>query len=55
MNSKWFDAIFLGFRGTSNEFLVGTADGVKRVRTIRRKAEPFRWSVDNLNKFRGLP
>ena len=55
LDSRWFEGIFLGFRGLSNEFFVGTPEGVKRVRTVKRKARETRWSIDALNSFRGLP
>ena len=54
-DSRWFEGVFLGFKGLTNEFLIGTPEGVKTVRTIRRKPIEERWDIDKLNKFKGLP
>ena len=47
--------MFWGFKGLTNEFLIGTPDGVKAVRTIRRKPVSDRWNIEALNNFKGLP
>ena len=54
-DSRWFEGVFLGFKGLTNEFLIGTPDGIKAVRTIRRKPSQDRWNLESLNNFRGLP
>ena len=54
-DTRWFDGVFLGFKGLTNEFLIGTPDGVKAVRTIRRRPIQDRWNTEALNNFRGLP
>ena len=54
-DTRWFEGVFLGFKGLTNEFLIGTPDGVKAVRTIRRKPIQDRWDIEALNNFKGLP
>lgn len=34
---RWETGIFLGIRNSSNEVLIGTSEGVIKVRSIRRK------------------
>ena len=43
LDSRWFDAIFVGIDLKNHDFLVGTNVGIRRVRTLRRKPEPDRW------------
>ena len=54
-DTRWFEGVFLGFKGLTNEFLIGTPEGVKAVRTIRRKPIQDRWDMKALNSFKGLP
>ena len=39
----------------SGEVIVGTADGVLRTRTVRRRPEEQRWTSDCLDMVGGLP
>ena len=55
LDSRWFSGVFLGFHGLTNEFLIGTPNGIERARTIKRLPVPDRWNVQLLNTFRGLP
>ena len=49
------DCVFLGYRSLSGEVVVGTADGVLRTRTVRRRPEEQRWTSDCLDMVGGLP
>ena len=55
MQSRWYDGVFVGVHGQSNDFLIGTPDGICRARTIKRKPLPERWDTNVLNTFTGLP
>ena len=51
---KW--NIFIGIRDESGEYLVGTPEGVIKVRSIRRKgSEEERWNWEEIEKVKGLP
>ena len=47
--------IFLGYRSTSGEIIVGTERGVLRTRTVSRKPEEHRWKEENLDMVGGVP
>ena len=51
----WSDGVFLGVKGTTGEYIVGTEDGVWRTRTLRRRPVQERWNADNLAKVGGVP
>ena len=54
--SRWETAIWLGIREESGEVIVGTSDGVIKVRTVRRKgSEEERWNIVQLNEMKGTP
>ena len=55
LQSRWYDGVFVGFYGQTNEFLIGTPDGIRRARTVKRKPIPERWDIAQLNAFKGLP
>ena len=53
---RWERGIWLGSRDESGEAIVGTADGVLKVRSIRRKGEMSeRWDKVQLSTMRGVP
>ena len=54
MDSEWKHGIFIGQRTLSGEYIVGTADGTFRPRTIHRVPVEKRW-IDNLTFVSGLP
>ena len=39
LDVSWQDGVFLGYRSLCGEVVVGTADGVLRTRTVRRRPE----------------
>ena len=45
LDSLWSDGIFLGYRATSGEVVVGTERGVFRTRTVSRKPMEHRWDT----------
>ena len=55
MNSRWSEGVFLGVVPVSHEYIIGTADGIQRCRTMRRFAPSCRWNLENINKIRGTP
>ena len=54
MDSEWKHGIFIGQRSLSGEYVVGTAEGVYRPRTIHRVPAEGRWQ-GNLDLASGLP
>ena len=53
---RWEDGIWLGIADRTNEVIVGTSEGVIKVRDIRRKGtNKERWNVSNFNEFKGVP
>ena len=55
MESKWRNGIYLGIRMESSEMLVGTSEGVFKVRSIRRKPDGQRWDADQVCSVIGVP
>ena len=55
LTSLWADGVYLGTKNTTGEIIVGTAEGIWRTRTVRRKSEEQRWSVDNMAMVGGVP
>ena len=53
--ARWKDGIFLGLRLESGEKLVGTHEGVFKVRSIRRKVESERWDAKQHDMLTCLP
>ena len=49
LDVSWQDGVFLEYRSLSGEVIVGTADGVLRTRTVRRRPEEQRWTSDCLD------
>ena len=54
-DTEWKDGIWLGHTRRSNEVVVGTADGVVRAYSIKRRAEGERWNGELLKSMRGSP
>ena len=55
LDCLWDDGVFLGYRSTSGEVIVGTDKGVFRTRTVTRKPEDHRWDAKNLDMVGGVP
>ena len=55
LDTLWSDGVFLGYRTASGEIVVGTADGVYKTRTVKRKAQEHRWDKQNLDMVGGVP
>ena len=45
----------MGVKATTGEIIVGTMKGIWRTRSVRRKPEEDRWSVDNMSLVGGVP
>ena len=45
-DSRVMNGIFLGYEWRSTEYIVGTADGIFKCRTVRRKAEEIAYDVN---------
>ena len=55
-DSRWETGIWLGIRDESGESIVGTSEGVIKVRSIRRKGiAKERWDAEQFNKITGTP
>ncbi len=52
---KWEDAIFLGMKDSSNEYLVGTEEGVFRAAQVKRVPESERFEQARLKSMVGTP
>ena len=55
MEERFREGIFLGMRMRSDETIVGTADGVIKARTIRRRPEGEQWSAEEVKNMKGTP
>ena len=55
MEDHFLDGIFLGMRLRSDEILVGTARGVVKTRTLRRRVEEEQWDNDFARSIKGEP
>ena len=49
------DGVFLGVRVRSSEILVGTKDGIKLARSVRRIPEEDRWTAEALELVKWVP
>ena len=53
---RWLNGIWLGIREESGEYIIGTHEGVVKVRIVRRKgSHEERWNWEEFNAFRGAP
>ena len=53
---RWENGIFLGIRDESGEYIVGTKEGVIKVRTVRRKgSNEERWNWEEFSEMKGVP
>ena len=55
MEDTFFDGIFLGMRLRSDEILIGTARGVIKTRTLRRRVEEEQWDHEFVKSIKGEP
>ena len=55
LNSRWGEGVWSGVREESGETLIGTREGVIKVRTIRRKAGAARSSKELMDAVKGTP
>ena len=53
---RWDTGVWLGMRDRTGEYLIGTENGVIKVRTIRRKGmREQQWDPEVMSKMRGVP
>ena len=52
---SWADGIFLGIKGTTGEYIIGTGEGTYRTRTIERKPFQNRWRAEEVRGIVGVP
>ena len=53
---SWDEGIWLGIRDESGEYIIGTKDGVIKVRSVRRRgSHEDRWNAEELMEMKGLP
>ena len=55
LESRWRSEVFLGIRRTTSERIVGDADGIFIVQSVRRVPEDQRWKQDLLDVVTGVP
>ena len=55
MGTKWHQGVFLGFSRESNQYILGTEDGLAYSRAMTRCPQPDRWSSDVLANLRVTP
>ena len=55
MEDTFLDGILLGVRLRSDEFLIGTARGVIKTHTLRRRVEEEQWDPDFAKSIKGEP
>ena len=54
--SRWENGCWMGIREESGEYIIGTAEGFCKVRSVRRKgSHEERWNWEEFNAVRGLP
>ena len=56
--ARWIPGVFIGMKLNSGEKLVATEQGIIKVRTIRRRLEAERWSLEEhawINRFPWKP
>ena len=53
---RWEDCIYLGMINRSEEYLVGTENGVRKVISIRRHGmKELQWDKKRFNDMKGVP
>ena len=55
MGSRWGVGAFLGYHRQSRTYIVATADGISKPRSICRRPVPDRWSCEALAKIQATP
>ena len=55
IESRWHDGVWMGVKGRTGEYIVGTSVGVVKAHTVRRKPEDMRWNADEINAVVGTP
>ena len=54
--NRWEEGVWLGIADRTNEVIIGTSEGVIKVRDIKRHSiEKDRWDLAKFNAFQGLP
>ena len=53
---RWEERVWLGTRDRSGEVLVGTSEGIIKVRTVRRNGnEGAKWNEEAMSAMKGTP
>ena len=55
IDDRWLDGVWIGVDIETDEVMVGTANGVFKARSIRRKPEEDRWDKSQIKGMTGLP
>ena len=55
LDDRFFEGIFLGFDTIINQYHIGTEDGLKRARTIKRRPEDKQWNSQAIKEVAGVP
>ena len=55
MEAKWEEGLWLGHTRSSNDVLIGTADGIEKAYAIRRRPLEERWDNDMVLNLKAIP
>ena len=55
LETTWGEGVWLGHARGSSEALIGTAEGVVRAYTVKRKEETMRWDGSKIKNMKGTP
>ena len=46
LDAQWESGVWLGLRDASGEPIIGTSEGIIKVRTVRRKPQSEKWNKE---------
>ena len=55
MDARWEPGTWLGFEPRTDEVRIGTASGIVKARSVRRRPESERWNAEAIRKIVGTP
>ena len=55
IEKRLMDGIWLGINGRTGEHIIGTAQGVVKAYTVKRRPKEERWSLQQIHELRGTP
>ena len=55
LEARWGTGIWLGVVPKSHEYIIGTPDGIKTARTVKKVAPSEQWDQELIDSFKGRP